>query len=236
MAALFTQLHPDLLWLANVIGRLFLALVLGGLVGYEREHAKRPAGFRTHILVSVGAALVMILAEFLRRAYPQDIDLDPTRLGAQVITGIGFLGAGTIIRNGSSVRGLTTAASIWVVGCIGLACGGGFYAGALVATALTYLTLITLKQLEKKLSRRMGNIMLDVILTHYSQDISSILQRVKETGVAIRQIQIYPEDPEDETTTSIRLQVGLAKIDEQKRSDLVVEIKSFETVRSVAIQ
>ena len=101
--------------------------VLAGAIGYEREHVQRNAGMRTHILVAIGASLVMCCGEFLVTKYTGVMNLDPARLGAQVISGIGFLCAGTIIKEGISVRGLTTASSLWCVSCIGLAAGAGAY-------------------------------------------------------------------------------------------------------------
>lgn len=132
----------------EIVVRLLLAGILGGIVGYEREHTHRPAGFRTHILVCVGSALVMITSEFIFEKYHLLTNADPARLGAQVISGIGFLGAGTIIRDGFNVKGLTTAASLWAVSCVGIAAGIGFYLGAIVATVLIFITLIVLKRLE----------------------------------------------------------------------------------------
>lgn len=136
------------------IFRLVLACILGGVIGYEREKTNRPAGFRTHILVCVGSALIMCTSEYMFSIYAGKTNLDPTRLGAQVISGIGFLGAGTIIREGYNVRGLTTAASLWAVSCVGLAVGGGFYTGAIAAAALIYITLILLKRFEDHLARK----------------------------------------------------------------------------------
>lgn len=138
----------------EILLRLLLAGVLGGVIGYEREHTHRPAGFRTHILVCLGSALVMVTSVFIFNQYRQFANLDPTRLGAQVISGIGFLGAGTIIRDGINVRGLTTAASLWAVSCVGLAAGIGFYEGAVIATALIMLTLIFMKRIENLLARK----------------------------------------------------------------------------------
>ena len=132
----------------EILVRLLLAGILGGIVGYEREHTHRPAGFRTHILVCVGSALVMITSEFIFEKYKFASNVDPARLGAQVISGIGFLGAGTIIRDGFNVKGLTTAASLWAVSCVGIATGIGFYAGAIMATVLIFITLIVLKKME----------------------------------------------------------------------------------------
>ncbi len=123
-------------------------MVFGGVIGLEREIGNRPAGFRTHTLVCMGSVLVMLTSEYLLDAYGHIKTPDPARLGAQVISGIGFLGAGTILKDGSRVRGLTTAASLWVVACIGLAIGVGFYWGALTATLLSYITLVLLKKFE----------------------------------------------------------------------------------------
>jgi putative Mg2+ transporter-C (MgtC) family protein len=128
--------------------KLILAMVLGGLVGLEREITNRPAGFRTHTLVCMGSALVMITAKYIFGIYHNMVNLDPARLGAQVISGIGFLGAGTIMKDEARVRGLTTAASLWVVACIGLAVGSGLYQVSIFAALLVYVVLILLKKIE----------------------------------------------------------------------------------------
>lgn len=135
---------------AHIILRLLLAICFGALIGMEREHAHRPAGLRTHILVCVGSCLVMLTSEFTYMQYHQfSPNMDINRLGAQVISGIGFLGAGTIIRNGSSVKGLTTAASIWAVACIGIATGIGFYLGATICTIAIFIILSYIKSWAK---------------------------------------------------------------------------------------
>lgn len=130
--------------------RLLVACLLGGIIGFEREHVHRPAGLRTHILVCVGSALVMITSEFIYDRYAMHVNIDPARLGAQVISGIGFLGAGTIIKEGVSVKGLTTAASLWAVSCIGIAVGIGFYSGAMIATIMIFLVLGVIKSTQDK--------------------------------------------------------------------------------------
>lgn len=129
----------------HLVARIVLASLFGALIGIEREHAQRPAGLRTHVLVCVGACLTMLTAEFISNSSP--VTFDVTRLGAQVISGIGFLGAGTIIRTGNTVKGLTTAASIWAVACVGLATGIGYYAGATITTFLIFLILSYFKVL-----------------------------------------------------------------------------------------
>ena len=144
----------------TILLRTVLAVALGGAIGVERESKHRPAGFRTHTLVCVGASTVMVLSELLFARYNAAYGVmpDPARMPAQVISGIGFLGAGTIMRYGANVRGLTTAASIWATGCIGLAAGAGFYALAVTVTAVMLFTLVVFNRLsrffEKKLITR----------------------------------------------------------------------------------
>ena len=136
--------------LQDIMLRLGLAILAGGVIGAEREAMRRPAGLRTHMLVAGGAALVMLLGEYVFEMYEGRADVDPTRLGAQVISGIGFLGAGTIMREGLTIRGLTTAASLWAVACLGLAAGAGFYAGTLLGTGIILLTLYALERLQNR--------------------------------------------------------------------------------------
>ncbi len=138
----------------EMILRLVLATLLGGLVGLERERLDRAAGLRTHALVAVAACLAMLVSAFgFADAVTADrtVVLDPSRVAAQVVSGIGFLGAGTIIFRKNAVRGLTTAASIWAVAGLGLAVGGGLYPAALAATILMLLVLVGLRPLEGRL-------------------------------------------------------------------------------------
>ncbi|OAM92973.1 putative Mg2+ transporter-C (MgtC) family protein [Pelosinus fermentans] len=130
--------------------RLLLASFLGGFIGYERESHHKAAGLRTHILVSIGSCLIMILSIKIYASVQGYTNADPTRLAAQVVSGIGFLGAGSIMKEGSTVRGLTTAASLWVVSGVGLAVGSGYYMGAFMTTAFVFLTLSILSRIEKK--------------------------------------------------------------------------------------
>jgi len=130
----------ELNWFTITI-RLSLAAIIGGIIGYERGTHNHPAGIRTHMLICVGAALAMISNQFV--FYSFNTAVDPTRMGAQVISGIGFLGAGTIINGKNRVRGLTTAAGVWTSACIGLAAGLGFYQGA-IASGVIAIIIITL--------------------------------------------------------------------------------------------
>ena len=138
----------------TVIWRLVLATILGGLIGIEREIHGRPAGFRTHLLVTLGACLMMIVSEAFFYKYggmnsDSVVRLDPGRVAAQIVTGIGFLGAGAIVKEGPTVRGLTTAACLWVSAGIGMAIGAGFYNPAIVTTAISLFSLLMLKRAEK---------------------------------------------------------------------------------------
>ena len=129
--------------------RLVLACVLGGIIGYERQSRRKSAGLRTNVLVCLGACLIMVLSQALYQNVEGKTNADPARLAAQVVSGIGFLGAGAIMKEGLTVTGLTTAACLWVVAGVGLAVGSGFYSGALLTTALVFVTLGSLSRLDE---------------------------------------------------------------------------------------
>ena len=139
-----------------IILRLLLSMVLSGVIGVEREIHRRNAGMRTHILVAVGSTLIMLTSLYVFDIYKDKAALDPARIAAGVITGIGFLGAGAIIRYGEAVRGLTTAASLWVVAALGLAVGCGFYLAAVVTAAITFFILFAARYFEGWLLDRQG--------------------------------------------------------------------------------
>ena len=134
----------------EIIFKLTLACILGGLIGLERESLNRPAGLRTYTLVCVGSTLAMIVSLDMYFEYYKSVNADPGRIAAQVVSGIGFLGAGTIMREGATVRGLTTAAGLWVVACIGLAVGAGLYAPAIATTILILFILIYFVKIEER--------------------------------------------------------------------------------------
>lgn len=137
-----------------VLFRLTLAAVLSGIIGFEREFHGRAAGFRTHILLCVGSTLVMLTSMHIFDVYSARAAVDPARIAAGVITGIGFLGAGAIMHSRSSIRGLTTAASLWVVAGLGLAVGSGLYFGSIVTAAITLVTLFVFSRLEHAMIRK----------------------------------------------------------------------------------
>ena len=129
--------------------RLTLSCILGGVIGYERQSRRKTAGLRTNVLVCLGSCLIMVLSEALYLNVEGRTNADPARLAAQVVSGIGFLGAGAIMKDGLTVTGLTTAACLWVVAGVGLAVGAGFYSGALFTTALVFATLGTLSRIDE---------------------------------------------------------------------------------------
>lgn len=133
----------------TIVFRLILGAIFGGVIGLEREASNRPAGFRTHILVSVGSTLIILVS---MNVFGDNAD--PSRMAAQVVSGIGFLGAGTIMKTGSTVKGLTTAASLWVCSAIGLAVGGGYYLGATVTAGVVLFSLAAVGTMEKTLFTR----------------------------------------------------------------------------------
>ena len=136
----------------EIIVRLGVATVLGGLIGFERELHGKVAGFRTHSLVALGSALLMLVSiHVLDSAHGMG---DPGRIASQVVTGIGFIGAGTIIRSGTGIKGLTTAAGLWTASGIGLACGMGYFRAAFVATIITLLVLVVFSWIGRKLGAR----------------------------------------------------------------------------------
>jgi putative Mg2+ transporter-C (MgtC) family protein len=144
--------------LGELILRVALAAALGGAIGAERELRERGAGLRTHLLVSVGSALFTLVSAYgfsdWEFSTPEGVVFDPTRIAAQIVTGIGFLGAGAIIRQGLSIRGLTTAATLWIAAAIGLAAGAGFYSAAIVTTATVLVALGPLRYVARRTIRR----------------------------------------------------------------------------------
>jgi putative Mg2+ transporter-C (MgtC) family protein len=141
----------DTLW--PTVKYLGLAFILGSVIGFEREKKGSGAGLRTHILVCVGSTLIMMISTYIYAVYQGKAPVDPARIAAGVVTGIGFLGAGTIIRSAEGTKGLTSAASIWVCSAIGLAVGCGYIIAACVTTAIVFLTLFFLKIAEKKIEK-----------------------------------------------------------------------------------
>ena len=174
----------DWLQTLSMLGRVALAAVLAGVIGYEREHVQRNAGMRTHILVAIGAALVMCSGEFLSTQYPNS-NIDPARIGAQVVSGIGFLCAGTIIKEGISVRGLTTASSLWCVSCVGLAAGCGNVVLAIATTVLILIVLRVLRTMAHSRRKKANRLVLQIVLSMEGQTIVNLQEDLERMGCII---------------------------------------------------
>jgi putative Mg2+ transporter-C (MgtC) family protein len=188
---------PSLSWEAALL-RIVVAALLGGAVGIERELRDHDAGFRTHMLVAIGSALFTIISaygfhEFLTTGGAV-VRADPTRIAAQIVTGIGFLGAGAIIRQGFSVRGLTTAATLWVVAAIGMAAGAGYYGGAVITTAVVLISLWPLRILARMGTRRFavqGSTLVAQLASGSSP--GPLLDEVERLGARVKSVEIGHE-------------------------------------------
>lgn len=224
--------------LGEVIIRLLIATFCGGIVGIERGKKNRPAGFRTYILVCVGASLTMILGEYLACMYSlwseqvtTLINSDISRIGAQVINGIGFLGAGTIIITGNQqVKGMTTAAGLWASACMGLAIGAGFYAGALTACILIILTTAIFSKLEAFILSHSRNINLYVEFER-TDDLTKITERLRAKSVRIYDVEFVKAKQADNKYPSAIFALQLPK--KTSHSSVVTEIATIEAVKKI---
>jgi putative Mg2+ transporter-C (MgtC) family protein len=191
---------PPELHSLEVLFRIGLAAVLGGAIGAEREIRERDAGLRTHLLVAVGASLFTIVSAYgwhdFTFSQRSGITYDPTRIAAQIVTGIGFLGAGAIIRHGLSVRGLTTAASLWVVAAIGIAAGAGYYSAALITTVLVVFSLWPLRILSRRFFARFqpGELRLEVELRP-NESTAELMSALEKAGALVESFEL--EDARD---------------------------------------
>lgn len=212
-----------------MVFRLVTAAVLGGLIGLERQRRNHPAGLRTHILVAVGSALLMIISEDLALQYLDRTNADPARIAAQVVSGIGFLGAGTIMREGLTVRGLTTAASLWVVAALGMAAGGGYYIPALVASIISLLTLGYVNRLEHTFLDKGHLGRLHVYMEDRPGQLSQVMTELGRLDVNVRSIQVQQTEPGD--YLSLELLVQLSR--NGRPEDVTAAIMSLEGIHSL---
>lgn len=182
-----------------VAARIFIAAFLGALIGTEREKKNKAAGFRTHIIVSVGACLIMLIAIDGASELADADNWEPTRLVGQVVSGIGFLGAGTILQKKNGVSGLTTAATLWLSAGIGLAVGIGYYKEAVLATIVCLITLVSLKEVSDLINNKMTKSYIIVFDTpNFEKD--EFLKITSDEGIEIRELDILDEEVENKST------------------------------------
>ncbi len=192
--------------ITTVSQRLLLSLVLAGIIGFDRERHGRAAGFRTHILVALGSTLVMLTGLAVQELSPNGASVDPTRMAAQVVSGIGFLGAGTILQSGMAIRGLTTAASLWVVAGIGIAAGVGFWEGAVLAGALSIATLFGLAHWEQVM--RLEKSVTLILETIPTLDVLTPLKlAMAENQIEIENVDVQPSSAEGSTTLILQVRI-----------------------------
>ena len=213
----------------TIIVRILLSVVLSGLVGMEREKLRRPAGVRTHMLVGVGSTLIILTSIYLAGIY-ENVQVD--RMGSQVISGIGFLGAGTIIRQGNTVQGLTTAAGLWAVACIGLAVGSGFYLAAATTTFMVLITLIVFKKIETKVMQKNDVLDIEIIATNQPGQISDICRSIENMKIDIIKIEFNEKDKCDDEFISIEMALKLS--DYEMKNDAINKIISQDGVIKVS--
>ncbi len=227
----------------DIVIRTLLAVVFGAIIGREREINNRPAGIRTHALVCLGAAIIaMIQVELASQsmkiilAHPElksAVTVNGGRIVAQVVSGIGFLGAGTIIINKGSIRGLTTAASLWVVACIGIAIGYGYYEIAMITGISVPIVLIGLKQLEKLLSNKGHHALIRVRFEEGDDHLSILLKYFRERNIHVKEIKLMDREEEyqEQKIGEVRFRLYSRYITNWKKC--VADIESFDFVKSV---
>ena len=210
----------------SIILRLTLATIFAGIIGLERGKKKRPAGFRTHILVCIGATIIMITNQYI-------IDImhmasDPTRLGAQVISGIGFLGAGTIIvdrRN--QVKGLTTAAGLWACACMGLAIGIGFYEGAIISCIFLFGVMTGLHKMDLYVQNNSKGINIYAEFKTIS-NVTSFIKNLRSRGVRISDLEVQKTDKIDKSNVGVVMTLRL--LDKVNHAECILSLHNEDGV------
>jgi putative Mg2+ transporter-C (MgtC) family protein len=215
----------------QIILRLLVSAVLGSLVGLEREWLNWVAGLRTHMLVCVGSTLLMIVSAFgfADILGNERVMLDPSQVAAQVVSGIGFLGAGTIILRREVVRGLTTAASLWSVAAVGLAVGGGLYLAAIWGTALILVILAGIKPLERRFSRARQACLLMLVIDRRELSVLDIESALEAAHLRLKHIRIQHGSAPNED----RLQIRLRRAPRPSMLSMAEQLRSLPGVREV---
>lgn len=212
----------------SVLVRLVLSLLCGGILGIERGRKRRPAGFRTYMLVCMGATLVMITNQYLMETYG---GTDPARMGAQVISGIGFLGAGTIIVTGRNrVKGLTTAAGLWAAACVGLSLGIGFYTGAVVGCFLIFVVMALFQRLDDWVMSSTKAINLYVEFEKMA-DVGEFIRYTKEQGFRISDLEVTKPNAIGEAGVAVLCTLRLEK--KKPHAEILQMLSSSEKIRYV---
>ena len=232
---LFDQIYNDITGIevntSSAIFRLLLSMALGSIVGYERKTKGQTAGIRTFALISMGATLAMLISIYVPQEYLGLKNGDPGRIAAQVLSGIGFLGAGAIIQMKGSVRGLTTAAGIWIVATIGLAVGVGLYTLSIVATALIMVVLVQVEKFEHRKNMGAQSRIIRMKIDGIIEDINPYKSELLKENVTL--VNVYVEYDYAEKFTNLNLFV-LSK-DSTDFIDLFKSLSSINSTRSITL-
>lgn len=214
-------------WFESIF-KLVLGFMLAGLIGLERSSWNKPAGFRTHALVGISAVLIMLCGEYMS----QNFDIDPSRIPAQLLSGIGFIGAGTILRDGFNVKGLTTAAGLLSVTCVGLSIGAGFYLGGIVTTLIVYVILSHSYRISDKLDH-FGILDLQISAEKNTEDVLNQIEQILSTYNAdIKQMKKDGEDEDLAHSATFRIVAQYNKRDFNK-NEIIKNISLIENVCGV---
>ncbi len=221
--------------LTEVLLRLISAFVLGGAIGIEREIRNQPAGFRTHAILAIGSALIMIISFEGSRIYGPEIS-DPMRIAAQVVSGIGFLGAGAILRIGVSIKGLTTAASLWTTAAIGLACGGGFYKAAIITALFVLLSLFLLGKIEKLYLFTKPRRHLFIEADDVPTLMGDIERALENLGFGIDFMEIDRDTEKEKVEVQMVIRPKPGRIPEEDKTKIASELLSLKEVINVEVR
>jgi len=223
---------------AVILIRLFLALFLGGLIGFEREQQNHPAGLRTHILVCLGSTMIMLLSiyGFAEFAGEPNVRIDPARLATAVITGVGFLGAGTILFTGKSITGLTTAASLWVVAAIGLQIGAGFYFSAVTGTVLVFITLWVFNKMEHRFLKSKKVRKLTIQAETEEELLDIVTQKLASRSIMTQKMMLQRIRPSLDVPLCWEVQLDIVVPRSMEPKEIVAEMKQISGVVAVSVE
>jgi len=216
----------------TILFRLLFSFLIGLVVGIERERHKQPAGLRTHILICLGSTLLMLLSIYIPQTFQNFQNGDPGRIAAQVVSGIGFLGAGAIMKFGVNIKGLTTAASIWVIAALGLAIGAGMYMGVILGTAILLIALIVLDAIEKKIFPGKFIKRLNIYTQNSNVSVEDFSPILKKHKVIIRTIDLEHVFEENKISYYLTVQIS-ERID---LHEFTSDLSSISGIKRVKLQ
>ena len=212
---------------SSVLLRLLLATIIGGILGWERGRKNRPAGLRTYMLVCLGAVVVMVTTQYVAQCLGTG---DPVRMGAQVISGIGFLGAGSImVTQRNQIRGITTAAGLWASACVGLAIGIGFYEIALLGGLVIFFVLTFVHRIDE-LSRKMSNVLDIYVELNGKETITKFIRNLRDAGLVLSNLQLESDSTSGESFAFI---ATVKSLEQRPRDSIIDFLRHVQNVEFV---